>query len=104
MGWDRGLLESFRAFGTGLGGAPDFSKITAPVLVIHGSRDSTVQIAQGRAVAAAFRSSRGGDGRGPAAAVKFVELQGCGHLPMEEQPEEFIKAVVKFVAAHCMVG
>ena len=35
---------------------------------------------------------------GPGASVQYVELHQCGHVPMEEKPNEFIAAVDAWLA------
>jgi len=59
------------------------SRITAPVLVIHGNRDRMVRLSRGRALAALF----------PGAELQIIE--GAGHVPYLTHP----RAVIDHVAA-----
>jgi pimeloyl-ACP methyl ester carboxylesterase len=66
----------------------DLSTIDVPALVIWGAQDELISAESGRA--AAERLPRG----------TFVLLERCGHLPMEEQPEELLRAVLPFLESH----
>ena len=33
----------------------------------------------------------------PGAVTEYVEFEGCGHVPMDERPQEFVAAVTPFV-------
>jgi pimeloyl-ACP methyl ester carboxylesterase len=57
-----------------------------PTLLIWGSRDSAVALASAGELRQRFREAR------------LVVLEGAGHLPYEEVPEEFNSAVVQFLA------
>ncbi|KAJ9531124.1 hypothetical protein QJQ45_000922 [Haematococcus lacustris] len=106
--WDRGSLNVFRSFSVA-STPPDFAAVQAPVLVLQGDADTAVPATAGRAVAAAFqnaRRSKKGQGSNAslssaAAAVQYVELPQCGHLPMEEQPAQVIEAISSFMAQYC---
>ncbi|KAJ9531247.1 hypothetical protein QJQ45_006685 [Haematococcus lacustris] len=106
--WDRGSLNVFRSFSV-VSTPPDFAAVQAPVLVLQGDADTAVPATAGRAVAAAFqnaRRSKKDQGSNPslssaAAAVQYVELPQCGHLPMEEQPAQVIEAISSFMAQYC---
>ncbi|KAL6764621.1 Alpha/Beta hydrolase protein [Haematococcus lacustris] len=106
--WDRGSLNVFRSFSVA-STPPDFAAVQAPVLVLQGDADTAVPATAGRAVAAAFQNARRSEkdqGSNPslssaAAAVQYVELPQCGHLPMEEQPAQVIEAISSFMAQYC---
>lgn len=59
--------------------------IRKPTLVIHGTDDKLVPPSNGRALAE----------RIPGA--ELVMLEGCGHMPMWEKPEELTRAVLGFL-------
>ncbi|PJF36501.1 MAG: hypothetical protein CUN49_05115 [Candidatus Thermofonsia Clade 1 bacterium] len=62
-------------------------KISAPTLILFGARDGAVSVREGALAAARIRQSR------------FLLFEGCGHFPMLEQPERFIKAISDFLCA-----
>ncbi len=66
----------------------DLGTIHVPALVVWGAQDKLISAASGRSAAE----------RLPLAA--FVLLENCGHLPMEEQPEKFLRAVLPFLESH----
>jgi pimeloyl-ACP methyl ester carboxylesterase len=59
-----------------------------PTLVLWGSKDRLVDIGSARQIAANFRVSE----------TRVIE--GAGHLPYEEVPEEFCKPVLEFLKIH----
>lgn len=61
------------------------SRVTAPVLTIHGTNDPNAPIEGGRDWVALLPNSR------------LVELEGVGHGPWLEAPEEFFTAVDSFL-------
>ncbi|HEY4593333.1 MAG TPA: alpha/beta hydrolase, partial [Thermoanaerobaculia bacterium] len=63
-------------------------QIRVPTLAIWGAEDELISVASGR------RSVT----RIPGA--EFVVIEQCGHLPMEEKPEELLKAVLPFLERH----
>jgi pimeloyl-ACP methyl ester carboxylesterase len=63
------------------------SRIRCPTLVIHGDLDPLVPIHNGHMLADRIQGSR------------FVLLEGCGHLPHLERPEETAKAIREFLSA-----
>jgi pimeloyl-ACP methyl ester carboxylesterase len=65
----------------------DLAKIAQPALVVWGSRDALIPEAEGRRHAAEMPAAR------------FLELEGCGHNPMEECPAAFLAGVEPFLAA-----
>lgn len=64
----------------------DLTTIDIPALVVWGTDDKLVRIADGRAAAA----------RMPRA--QFVALEETGHMPMEERPEELLRLMLDFFA------
>lgn len=70
-------------------GAPvELEKIAIPSLVVWGDHDELIAPAAGRQAAARLPHS------------KFVLIENCGHLPMEEQPEALLGAVLPFLERH----
>ena len=66
----------------------DLSKIAdIPTLIVWGSRDRVVDPASAEALKAYFRNA------------KSVVIEGAGHLPYEECPEEFCRVVQPFLSA-----
>ncbi len=66
----------------------DLATIDKPSLWIWGIEDHTVKIEGGRAAAARMAGS------------KFVEIEQSGHSPMEEKPDEVIRAILPFLEQH----
>lgn len=60
------------------------SELYIPVLVINGDNDPIVKYQDSRALAEKIKNS------------KYVTIQNSGHIPQEEQPEEFIRALDQF--------
>lgn len=85
--WDRGSLLSYRAFS--FSSDMNYSQVTQPVLFITGERDR--QLTEGAKKVKALLDQRaiGGD-------AHYVELT-CGHVPMDEQPQEFLQALKPFL-------
>ena len=66
----------------------ELAQIRVPTLAVWGAEDQLISLASGgRAVA-----------RIPGA--EFVVIEKCGHLPMEERPEELLKAMLPFLERH----
>jgi pimeloyl-ACP methyl ester carboxylesterase len=65
----------------------DEARVTCPTLIVHGDRDRLVPAAAARALAA----------RRPDFALELID--DCGHAPQLEVPEQFIAAVVPWLAA-----
>lgn len=63
------------------------NRIRCPTLVIHGDQDPLIPVENGRRLAK----------RIPGA--KFELLEGCGHLPHLERPEESARLIREFLAA-----
>jgi pimeloyl-ACP methyl ester carboxylesterase len=61
--------------------------ITRPTLVVHGTEDPLVPLANGAALARTVPDAR------------LVELEECGHLPMWECPDRLAAIVREFLAA-----
>jgi pimeloyl-ACP methyl ester carboxylesterase len=66
----------------------DLAKIDVPALVLWGAHDKLIDPEAGR------RSSQ------VLPQGEFVLLAKSGHLPMEEEPEEFLRAVLPFLERH----
>jgi pimeloyl-ACP methyl ester carboxylesterase len=66
----------------------ELEKIAVPTLVVWGDHDELIAPAAGRQAAARLPHS------------DFVLIKDCGHLPMEEQPEALLGAVLPFLERH----
>lgn len=66
----------------------DLAKIDVPTLVVWGAQDAVVSLATGRRATAKLPRS------------ELVVIEACGHLPMEEKPEELLRAVLPFLENH----
>jgi pimeloyl-ACP methyl ester carboxylesterase len=62
------------------------SKITTPTLILWGDHDNLIPLDAGEAYNAAIRGS------------KLVVFKNCGHVPMEELPEQSGRIVREFLA------
>jgi len=79
----RAALEAIR---TNPRGAEEIAKrITAPTLVLWGREDKLLPSSEGLALSSAISNAR------------FEVLPATGHLPQEETPEEFSRAVSEFL-------
>lgn len=63
----------------------ELEKISVPALVIWGAQDQLISVESGRRAAARMPRS------------EFVVIDECGHMPMEEKPEEVLRAVLPFL-------
>ena len=63
----------------------EISTLQMPVLVLSGNNDRIVPFENSRKVAQMIPTA------------VFKEIAACGHLPQEEQPEEFINQIRKFL-------
>ncbi len=63
----------------------DLASIRKPSLWVWGVEDRTVKIEGGRRAAAQIAGST------------FVAIERCGHSPMEEKPEETVRAMIAFL-------
>jgi pimeloyl-ACP methyl ester carboxylesterase len=59
-----------------------------PILVIWGSKDRLVDLASAQAICENFRTAR------------TVIIEGAGHLPYEEVPEQFCPPVLDFLETY----
>lgn len=82
-GTRRAALEAIRTRRSGTEGL--LEKIRVPTLVVWGADDSLLPASDGLALASAIRGAR------------FVLLPDSGHLPQEETPDAFARAVAPFV-------
>ncbi|MBI3557622.1 MAG: alpha/beta hydrolase [Deltaproteobacteria bacterium] len=65
------------------------SAVKCPVLILHGTRDSTIPIANAKQQAARF----------PGAAPQFIEIEGADHNDLSEvDPKRFFGAISSLVA------
>lgn len=62
-----------------------YGEIEIPVLVLWGDHDSVVPLSVGKMLATKMKNA------------KLVVLQGCGHAPQEECPEQTIQAISDFI-------
>lgn len=79
--WDRGLWEVSRA-SRGWSLADELDRIEVPVLVVSGSQDPIVPTEESERLAREL----------PNATLALME--GCGHVPFEECPAQFMELVV----------
>jgi pimeloyl-ACP methyl ester carboxylesterase len=66
----------------------ELEKIAVPTLVVWGAHDTLIAPEVGRRAAARLPHS------------EFVLFEQSGHLPMEEEPEAFLRAVLPFLERH----
>jgi len=107
-GWDAGLLNFVRfrmtagrslyemlknVYASSFGSAPPaLSTATAlghaakPLLFIHGASDRTIPCTNSRFVSGML-----------AGQAEYVEVDACGHCPMEERPAEFVGTVTSYL-------
>lgn len=76
-GWDDALLANLRDGGAGALPAPIGEILRVPTLVVWGREDDWIPLADGEALRAAL----------PDAEWRIID--DAGHLPMEEQPDDF---------------
>ena len=63
-------------------------QIRVPTLAVWGAEDQLISLASGRRSVARIPGS------------EFVVIENCGHMPMEEKPEELLKALLPFLERH----
>jgi pimeloyl-ACP methyl ester carboxylesterase len=63
-------------------------QIRVPTLAVWGAEDQLISLATGRRSVARIPGS------------ELVVIQNCGHLPMEEKPEELLQALLPFLERH----
>lgn len=68
-------------------GAEDYGRIVAPTLVLWTSDDPTADVSEGRRIASMIPGA------------EFVVMEGCGHWPQYEDPEEFNRIHLEFLRA-----
>ncbi|MEA2604720.1 MAG: hypothetical protein QOF89_5712 [Acidobacteriota bacterium] len=66
----------------------ELEAIRVPTLAVWGNEDELISRASGQRAAARIPGS------------EFVVIEKCGHIPMEEKPEEFLQAVLPFLERH----
>lgn len=84
--WDRSLWE-YTVANENSGLAGRVAGLRAPTLVLAGDDDRIVPTAEHVRLA------------GTITGAKLVIIRGCGHLPQEEKPAEFLRAVTEFITA-----
>ncbi len=82
--WDRALWEVTRA-SRPLGLDKRLGEVRMPVLVVTGDDDRIVPTAQSIRLASEIPGA------------ELVVIPNCGHIPQEECPEEFLRAVEEFI-------
>jgi pimeloyl-ACP methyl ester carboxylesterase len=72
---------------------PLLPDLPGPVLVLHGSKDATLDVSQGRSIATELGSR-----------ARFRELAGVGHLPIRENAEaiDAVRAMIEGSAARAL--
>ncbi len=85
--WDRALWEFTLAQNSREDLASQLANLQLPTLVITGDDDRIVPTEQSLRLA------------GDIPRAQLVVVPGCGHVPHEERPEEFMRAVEGFVAS-----
>jgi pimeloyl-ACP methyl ester carboxylesterase len=92
---DRVQIEGERAAYYGLtarlgpkGPPVNLADLRVPTLIVWGARDRIIPASDGEKAAARIPDAR------------FVLLEGCGHLPMEEKPEDLLRVVLPFLEGH----
>lgn len=85
--WDRGLywLIKYRGFPDVRG---ELENIRIPVLIVHGLNDEIVPVVDSRELAVILST---------VTSVELVLVENCGHIPHEEKPVEFTRAVLGFL-------
>ncbi len=76
---------ALRTVGSATDVTADLTRITQPVLVIHGDMDKIVPLESARALAAALSDS------------EIQVLEGCGHVPTLTQPKKVADAMRAFL-------
>ena len=76
---------ALRTVGSATDVTADLTRITQPVLVIHGDMDKIVPLESARALAAALSDS------------EMQVLEGCGHVPTLTQPKKVADAMRAFL-------
>jgi len=81
----RGLTRPLRGRLAEEGPEVDFARLDLPTLVVWGTEDRLVAVEDGRRETARLPH------------CTFVELDGIGHMPMEECPEELVRILSSFL-------
>lgn len=84
--WDRAALLNLRAFALPM--SFEYAGVTAPALVVQGTQDGGL-IENARALAEILRERPGSP------MTVFSEFE-CGHVPMDEMPEQFNATLIDF--------
>jgi len=84
-----GATDAYRGLTARVEGPPavvDLTEIRQPTLIVWGLQDALLASAYGSRAAEKIPNAQ------------FVGIDRCGHLPMEERPDEFLAAVRAFLA------
>jgi len=90
--WDVGIVEHYKALVTEgglLAPGPTRASLPSKILIIQGGEDQTVP----SWVAKTYAKAMGGESKG----ITYEEFSDVGHLPMEQDPLRFIKAMKDYV-------
>lgn len=90
-----GATDAYRGLTAPVEGPPpvvELASIRQPTLVVWGLQDALLASAYGSRAAEIIPHA------------EFAGIDRCGHLPMEERPEEFVAAVRTFLAARQASG
>lgn len=90
-----GATYAYRGLTAPVQGPPpkvELEGIRQPTLIVWGLQDALLASAYGSRAAEKIPRAT------------FVGIDRCGHLPMEERPEEFLAAVRAFLAQHPLAG
>lgn len=85
--WDRGSLYSYRAFS--FPSDMPYEEIKQPVMFITGEKDQP--LTRGAKKVADLLQEQG------QCSAEYVEYSACGHVPMDERPNEFLQDLQRFV-------
>lgn len=66
----------------------ELEKIRTPALIVWGAEDLLISVEAGRRAAERMPDA------------EFVALEGVGHVPMEEKPEELVRLALPFLERH----
>lgn len=87
--WDMGALENFKTF-TMKTEPPNIASVQLPVLVLQGKEDGATTLPFVRKFVDALEAR-------PVGSTRMVEIDACGHLPMEEHPEVIAANIAEYL-------
>lgn len=85
FGWDAGFIALTRDGGQSPLNIDALREVSAPVLLLHGTRDRVVPLENSEALAERFPN------------VTFMQMERLGHQPMEEAPAIFNAALLEWL-------